>query len=376
VALTIAARASIALAAVVAGSATYLAGASLAHAQATPSCAGKPATIFPTKGPFITVSDNLRGTEGPDVMVGLGGNDLINGLGGDDTLCGDAGTDSLHGGGGRDELYGGDADRFTPDTLDDGDLPGAVDADVFVGNGDAILDYRSRTAAVHVDLVDPGPDGEPGEGDIVRGIYAIYTGSGDDVIAGTDGPNRLWPWTGADTVNGRGGADWIYLAGGDDRVIAGAGNDDIESPDSDGSTIVCGSGRDTVRSSSFRQGPWLSSTCERVSGRGRQGGEDAIDISFAPQPIATTPSGELTFRKPCPVGKQCRLNLTRPNPPFRRLATRVIRNRPHASLKLPSRFADRARSHPVRVRVRVTGRTPEAPWAVAWRFDLKLPPRR
>ena len=158
-------------------------------------------------------------------------------------------------------------------------------------------------------------------------------------------------------------------------MIAGAGNDTIWGSNPDGSTITCGPGSDTVSSSSFRQGPWLSSTCERVSGYGREGGEDAIGISFAPHPIAKTPSGKLTFRKPCPVGKRCRISLTQPMPPFRRLATRVTSKGPRASLELPRRFVDRARSRPVPIRVQMAGRTPEAPWVVAWRFDLKLPPR-
>ena len=138
----------------VCGIASLLLAAAAPANGAPPTCAGKPATIIGTEGGY----DSLRGTAGPDVIVGLGGSDLIDGLSGDDTLCGHAGSDSLHGGGGRDELYGGEADESALDQLYDDDVSGAADADVLVGNGNVQLNYHSRTAAVYVDLLDPGPD--------------------------------------------------------------------------------------------------------------------------------------------------------------------------------------------------------------------------
>src|SRR5687767_10966359 len=52
-----------------------------AHA-ATPTCAGKQATIVGTPG-----TDILTGTEANDVIVGGGGLDQIRGRGGDDVIC-------------------------------------------------------------------------------------------------------------------------------------------------------------------------------------------------------------------------------------------------------------------------------------------------
>ena len=55
------------------------------------------------------------------------------------------------------------------DTLIDGDRSRAADSDILDGReGGAVVSYAARTAPVNVDLVDPGPDGETGEGDVLR----------------------------------------------------------------------------------------------------------------------------------------------------------------------------------------------------------------
>src|SRR4030095_10153734 len=67
--------------------------------QAPPTCNGKPATIVGTDG-----GDDLKGTQGPDVIVGLGGNDInIKGLGGNDVICGGKGAGFLRGSWGKDD---------------------------------------------------------------------------------------------------------------------------------------------------------------------------------------------------------------------------------------------------------------------------------
>ncbi|MBA3943842.1 MAG: tandem-95 repeat protein [Herpetosiphonaceae bacterium] len=61
---------------------------------------GDPATKKPN-------SDTINGTDGPDMLLGLGRNDTINGNGGDDLLCGGMGNDILTGGSDADFFSGG-----------------------------------------------------------------------------------------------------------------------------------------------------------------------------------------------------------------------------------------------------------------------------
>ena len=49
----------------------------------------------------------INGTNGGDVIVGLGGADTINGLGGNDVICGGDGPDKVYGGDGNDWIDGG-----------------------------------------------------------------------------------------------------------------------------------------------------------------------------------------------------------------------------------------------------------------------------
>jgi uncharacterized repeat protein (TIGR01451 family) len=51
-------------------------------------------------------SDRLRGTQGDDVLCGMGGRDRLHGRKGDDRLIGGNGPDVARGGGGRDKLSG------------------------------------------------------------------------------------------------------------------------------------------------------------------------------------------------------------------------------------------------------------------------------
>lgn len=68
-------------------------------------CEGYPATII--GGPS---ADNLRGTNGDDVIHGLGGDDRIDGKRGNDVICGGSGHDDLKGGSGDDTIHAGAGD--------------------------------------------------------------------------------------------------------------------------------------------------------------------------------------------------------------------------------------------------------------------------
>lgn len=65
-----------------------------------PTCDGEVATIVGV-GEAV-----LRGTSGPDVIVGTDAGETIRGKGGDDIICGGGGADWIEGGKGRDELFG------------------------------------------------------------------------------------------------------------------------------------------------------------------------------------------------------------------------------------------------------------------------------
>jgi hypothetical protein len=69
----------------------------------TPTCKGKPATIFPT----TPATHKLNGTNKADVIVGTNGKDKINAKAGNDVVCGLGGKDTIKGGKGKDTLLGG-----------------------------------------------------------------------------------------------------------------------------------------------------------------------------------------------------------------------------------------------------------------------------
>ena len=178
----------------------------------------------------------------------------------------------LDGGGGRDHLYGaamesllmdGDRDGAKgdaapgPDVIDGG--PGVPD-----GGGDT-LSYRQRTAPVIVDLADGKPEGERGEGDVVRGVESLDGGSGDDRLAG-DGHNNL--------LNGGGGRDVLIGRAGNDAlgVVTGtwvseppsAKRDErrMPPPSAAGDVVSCGSGRDWVNMR--RTSDFTPMSCEAI----------------------------------------------------------------------------------------------------------------
>jgi Ca2+-binding RTX toxin-like protein len=171
--------------------------------------------------------DDIVDSQGP----GLSG---TGGPGGDTLSSSSVVAGSLDGGSGRDTLLGGS----NTDILSDGDQSGRVDSDVLDGReGGAVVSYASRTAPVRVDLDDPGPDGEAGEGDILRSVRGVTGGHGADHLVGDGGPNWLTGGPGADRLYGRGGDDYLDGGRGPDRLIAKDGDD----------ILLGGSGRDVAQ---------------------------------------------------------------------------------------------------------------------------------
>ena len=218
-----------------------------------------------------------------------------------------AGT--LDGGGGRDRLFGGSND----DTLIDGDTTGAADADVLDGRGsNDTVSYATRTARVRVDLGDAAPDGELGEGDVLRSIERVHGGSAGDIIAGTARFNAIDGNGGADRIRGRAGTDFIEGGAGDDELAGGDGSDTL-SGDSGADVIRGGAGRDAffVR----RDGPddvtcgpgrgdvvsapnrhdFLRPDCEAASFSFTRGRQMRLDPH---------PGNSVTFRLHCPSSEE------------------------------------------------------------------------
>ncbi|MBM7517918.1 calcium-binding protein [Nocardioides nitrophenolicus] len=141
--------------------------------------------------------ENAHGSPFDDVLVGTAGVNQLDGKGGDDVLDGGLGNDDLQGGAGVDTVtYAG---RTQPVTA-------------FLGAG----------------VGDGG--GQPGESDNITGLENLVGGSGDDVLHGTNTPNRLEGGAGADLLDGREQDDRLDGGPGADTLLGGdgVGNDCVD----------------------------------------------------------------------------------------------------------------------------------------------------
>ncbi|WP_395647325.1 FG-GAP-like repeat-containing protein [Terricaulis sp.] len=194
--------------------------------------------------------DTLNGLEGNDSLIGGAGVDSLNGGDGadrleggseNDTLNGDAGADVLDGGSGDDSLSGGSQDDTLTGGAGNDILDGDAGADTMSGGVGNDLYYVNDAGDVVIEAVGEGADTVitnlstyvladnveelqlVGAGTINAGGNALANvisgGAGNDTLGliGTAG--------GADTFNGLGGNDVIYLDG-DDTAVGGLGDDE------------------------------------------------------------------------------------------------------------------------------------------------------
>lgn len=131
--------------------------------------------------------DDLRGTNGADVIDALAGNDVVNGRGGNDIICAGPGRDVVRGGGGIDIIW-----------------------------GDSGVDIVAGQGAIDVVYGGSGRDRITGGGgaDVLFGA-----GAGDNVNGGA-GNDLLFGGVGRDTLLGRGGRDAADGGSGRDRCVA------------------------------------------------------------------------------------------------------------------------------------------------------------
>ena len=165
-----------------------------------------------------------------ELIIGTNGNNNLNGTDGNDIIFGLNGNDTLRGGAGNDMLYGG--------------------ANTATGNGD-IAAYSGTAWASSAALrgttftVATAADGT----DTLQGIETLRFG----------GTNYALNTTGAATVTGTGGRDYIVAGAGNHTVNAGDGDDvivwsatgDAITPVLDGRDIVDGGTNGTARGDTF-----------------------------------------------------------------------------------------------------------------------------
>jgi Ca2+-binding RTX toxin-like protein len=216
--------------------------------------------------------DTLHGGTGSDSLDGGAGSDVIHGGDGVDHLTGGPGADLLFGGGG-DDIESGGADN---DSLDGGPVPGCVesgggdelngdggddslcggagpasgnDSDALRGGDGEDHAWYLRAANVSISLDNAVGDGESGEADNVGAdVEDVTTGSGSDVLVGSNSRNVLDGGPGPDVLSGAGGDDVLMDPGGDgaaDRLDGGDGDDAMAAgagPD----IYIGGAGEDAV----------------------------------------------------------------------------------------------------------------------------------
>ena len=173
------------------------------------SCFGRAPTILGSNG----ADDELVGTPGDDVIHARGGRDWVYGRGGNDRICGGAGENFVFGEGGNDKL---DASG--------GRVTGGPGNDL-MKNSDVW--FLSSPNGIVVDLADGTARGL-GRDRLVN-IRDVVGSKFEDKIRGDASENHFSGLAGADTLDGRGGQD--YLSGetfhpdGEDKFYGGAGGD-------------------------------------------------------------------------------------------------------------------------------------------------------
>ncbi len=183
---------------------------------------------------------------------------IINGYAGNDTLSGNTFSggrllsSALYGGAGDDVLNSGVGDDVLNGGSGNDTLGAGLESDLLIGRGgidtfdahfsgaDWVIDLKTGLATT---------SDAPGEVDTLRGIEVIQTGGGSDSIAGTQRAETIdGGYWGNDTLNGRGGDD--YLLGGRwaDLLMGSAGNDTLIDGlfDSANDTLRGGTGNDSL----------------------------------------------------------------------------------------------------------------------------------
>jgi Ca2+-binding RTX toxin-like protein len=165
--------------------------------------------------------DQLIGSPRANVIYSGSGNDLVDSKEGNDIIDGSYGNDNISGGSGDDKIW----DLYGSNTLAGGDgndviINSGGDDSIDGGLGTDRVEYQALTSGVTVNLGTSGSQNTGGGGtDDFAGIEDLTGSAMADTITGSSVPNK---------------------------IIAGGGNDTINTTDSSIDTITCGTGTDTV----------------------------------------------------------------------------------------------------------------------------------
>jgi Tol biopolymer transport system component/Ca2+-binding RTX toxin-like protein len=157
----------------------------------------------------VTVSADLKGGAGEDLIYGGGGNDTIRGGNDWDRLYGGAGNDFLYGENGSDWLTGGAG----ADMLDGGD-------------GFDTASYVTAEAGIMLNLTTGESTGDAA-GDVFQSIEQIIGSSHADTLVGSSQNDVISGGDGNDLIDGSLGDDVLMPDFGDDVVDGGAGIDTL-----------------------------------------------------------------------------------------------------------------------------------------------------
>ena len=324
--------------------------------------------------------DRLYGGAALDFLTGDAGRDRLYGGPGRDYLVGGtltggaAGRDSLFGGPGDDFLGDGDAEQSAcehgstasvgPDTVDGG------------AGSDRVTSYISRGEAVTVDLSDPGPDGQPGEGDSLSEVEEVMGGCGDDHLIGDDQRNELIGGYGygRDELLGRGGPDLIEVTVGDDAA-GESGDDELRIFPSDDTTarLACGEGDDRASAivgyaptdgSARVPGLLIPPDCERLHARYNDENLAQRQLELDPVPDGISPAGDLTFALFSEETGDYSFALTDDESPFEQFDSEPLQG-DEVTLTAPPQVVDSAAAAPVTLRGVTLGGT------LVWRFRVQ-----
>ncbi|TNC97577.1 MAG: putative Ca2+-binding hemolysin, partial [Rhodocyclaceae bacterium] len=202
-------------------------------------------TVWDTAA-FATMPGEIHGTEAGDELNGTEGNEIISGLGGGDEIHASSGNDILIGGEGDDYLSGGYGNDVYVFNRGDGwdriyqYSAGEGDSDaIHFGAGISALDVtvgRNSSNDVILQLVDSGngvqlidgfeaplPKVEFTDGTIWSAEALIQAAFAK--MLGTENADFLWGSDQQETIHGFAGSDEIYGYGGDDTLVGGKGDD-------------------------------------------------------------------------------------------------------------------------------------------------------
>lgn len=226
------------------------------------------------------LNDTMTATSGTlfsHWFIGGNGNDSLVTADGADTIDGGAGNDTISAGKGGDLVDGG------------------TGIDIFSYTNP--LTQVARTADITITFNDQPDDGEPGEGDDLRRLEIITTGSGNDSVDGSLAPSAVSinSSSGNDTIRGSAfddtlnagtGDNSLFGNGGNDTMIAGPGADDYSGGAgfdfvdySNATALVSVSFDDVANDGTTNEGDNVRTDVE-----GFQGGDtgNVIDISNSP----------------------------------------------------------------------------------------------